>query len=103
MSVASDGTDEGQALRNGDIQDASELKAEQDAAELGSQVSEATAAGAEENSPQQNSTINVAPRTPAQRPASGGAIDEEEFSDFQRPSSADGSLSIPDDLPSVQV
>lgn len=99
MSIASDGTDEGQALQDGDFQNATEVEPEPDAVELGSPISEATGIGRGNESPRQSSTIKGASETPVQP---GDAIDEE-FSDFQRPASADGSLSTPDDLPSIQV
>lgn len=101
MSVASDETDEGQPLHHGIIDGGAEV--EPDVAELGSQVSEAIEAEADGAAQRPSPTAKGSPRTPTKSPAAEDTIDDEEFSEFQRPSSPDGSLSIPDDLPSVQV
>ena len=103
MSPADDRTDAGQALHERGNNDGGETQL--DAAELESQSSDAIGTeGQQDDSPQGPSpTIKEPPRTPTQRPVEGGGFEDEEFSDFQRPSSADGSLSIPDDLPSAQV
>ena len=97
MSVADDRTDEGQAQLNGEHGSCPETQS--DVAELEPVGSEAGASSI----PSQSPKAKELPSTPTQHPASGSPAEDEEFSEFQRPSSADGSLSIPDDLPSLPV
>ena len=103
MSPAHDKTDAGQALHERGNDHGGETQL--DAAELESQSSETIVTERQQDNSSQSPSpaIKEPPRTPAQRQVGGGGIEDEEFSDFQRPSSADGSLSIPDDLPSAQV